>query len=77
MVFASSFCLYVINRSVDIDNIDTQFLFTGSKDEFWFDAVTWQLEMNAVPGIRVSYTIAYWIEEALHETFNCLNARKV
>jgi hypothetical protein len=35
-------------------NIDTQFVFTGSKDEFWFCAVTWQLEMHAAPGIKVA-----------------------
>ncbi|CAB3999950.1 Indoleamine 2,3-dioxygenase 2, partial [Paramuricea clavata] len=39
-------------RPLDIDNIDTQFVFTGSKDEFWFCAVTWQLELHAVPGIK-------------------------
>ena len=34
-------------------NIETQFVFTSSKDEFWFCGITWQLEMNAVPGIKV------------------------
>ncbi|XP_046854988.1 indoleamine 2,3-dioxygenase 2-like [Xenia sp. Carnegie-2017] len=39
-------------RFLDVDNIETQFVFTGAKDEFWFYAVTWQLEMHAVPGIK-------------------------
>jgi hypothetical protein len=47
---SSSYCTVF----VFISNIDAQFLFTGSRDEFWFYAVTWQLEMDAVPGIKVS-----------------------
>ncbi|XP_028415868.1 indoleamine 2,3-dioxygenase 2-like [Dendronephthya gigantea] len=39
-------------KPLNIDNVETQFLFTGFKDEFWFDGVTWQLELDAVPGIK-------------------------